>query len=274
MNSSATTRIGRVADGVVPPHAATASPDRATARSRASAVDAAPARAGHTYLPTPAAEGRPASGSTHPRRHRRGQEQRRLHPGQAQRHRRGGVAEPAQDPGPRRADAEPPGQPERAEERGDQHRADPQPLDHPRRQPGQLAEQEVRAHREQVADGLVLQLAELVRVPQGERAGQEPGRVDGQVQLGVRDEVTGRADERQHEQQRQNAVTRIRSRIRSSPPAVTTAATGRSGASISTAYFTTVISTTAGPDPPARATSRPRSPPRPARPSAPHWHPS
>jgi len=76
-------------------------------------------------------------------------------------------------------------------ERGQQHQGYPDPLRHPGRHGDRLGQQEQQPDREDVAHGLVLQLAELRRVPQLQGPGEEPGRIDRQVQLGVGDDVAG-----------------------------------------------------------------------------------
>ena len=82
-----------------------------------------------------------------------------------------------------------------APEADGQQQRPPQPLRHPARQPEQIAGQEERPVREQIAVGLVLRLAERqVAVPQIGRPGQEPQRVGGQVEFGVgRDHARGTA---------------------------------------------------------------------------------
>src|SRR5271166_743651 len=104
-------------------------------------------------------------------------------------------------PRPRRADAHPAGQSHGAREGGDEQQADPQPLNYPPpdgKQPEQLEE---RPHREQVADRLIQQPAELLRIPQSKRAGQKAGRVDHELELGVRDDVARRGRERDRGQE-------------------------------------------------------------------------
>ena len=79
----------------------------------------------------------------------------------------------------------------------DQQQRGPQPLDHPVGQAGEVTQQEEGSLREQVAVGLVLQLAERrVGVPEMERAGQERTRVGGQVELGVPRGLAGLLQER------------------------------------------------------------------------------
>ena len=78
-------------------------------------------------------------------------------------------------------------EPEHAEEARQRAARPPQPLDHPGGATEQPASSEERTHRQQVAVGLVLELAEgRRRVPQVQRARHQAARVDGQVELGVR----------------------------------------------------------------------------------------
>jgi len=174
-------------------------------RERRGRVDPAAARHGHRG-PGGGAHPRAAlrradQRDEDPRQHRRREELRRQPADQGERGRRGGVPEAGRDPRPRRADAEPAGEQHQAAEGGGADRADPQPLDHPRFQPREPAQCEERSHREQVARRLVLQLAELLRVPQVQRTGEEPDRGDGQVQLGVGDQAALGGQERDRHQQ-------------------------------------------------------------------------
>ena len=87
---------------------------------------------------------------------------------------------------------------------GEQQRP-PQSLGHPARQPEDVAEEEEGAVREQVAVGLVLRLAERqLAVPQVERARQEPQRVGGEIELGVRRDLARRLRERQGQRYRRD----------------------------------------------------------------------
>ena len=69
--------------------------------------------------------------------------------------------------------------------------------------PEQVADQEERAVRKQVAVGLILRLAERqVAVPQVGRAGQEAQRVGGEVELGVGGDLPRGLRERQRQRDR------------------------------------------------------------------------
>ena len=84
------------------------------------------------------------------------------------------------------------GDPQQTPETDGEQQRPPQPLGHPARQPEHVAEQEEGAVRKQVAIGLVLRLAERqLAVPQVERAGEEPQRIRGQVELGVGRDLSG-----------------------------------------------------------------------------------
>ncbi len=88
---------------------------------------------------------------------------------------------------PRRADAECLGHSQQTPETDREQQRPPQPLGHPPRQPQHVPEQEEGAVRKQVAVGLVLGLAERkFAVPQVGGAREEPQRVGGQIELGVR----------------------------------------------------------------------------------------
>ena len=84
------------------------------------------------------------------------------------------------------------GDPQQPPEADDEQQRPPQPLGHPAGQPEQVAGEEERAVREQIAVCLVLRLAERqLAVPQVEGAGQEPQRVGGEVELGVGRDLSG-----------------------------------------------------------------------------------
>ncbi len=76
---------------------------------------------------------------------------------------------------------------------GQQHQGGrPQPFPHPHRHVEGVAQQERRAHREQVAGRLVLQPADgRVTVPQAQAPGQEPPGIELQVELGVEGDQPG-----------------------------------------------------------------------------------
>jgi hypothetical protein len=90
----------------------------------------------------------------------------------------------------------------RQRERRDPDGADPQPLDHPRLQCSEPAKPEERPHREEVTGRLLLQQAEILRIPQGKGVGEERRGVHRQIELGVGDDLARRRHEREdHEQQ-------------------------------------------------------------------------
>ena len=71
--------------------------------------------------------------------------------------------------------------------------------------PTDVAEKEEGAVREQVAVRLVLRLTERqFAVPQVQRAGEEPQRVGGQIEFGVRGDLARRLGERQRQRQRRD----------------------------------------------------------------------
>ncbi len=188
----------------------------------------------------PAAPGRVHERDQDPGQHRRGQELGGQPADQGQPGRGEGIGAARRDPGPGRADAQAAREPDYAEERGHGDRADPQPLDDPGLQGGELAEVEERAHREQIADRLILELAELLRIPQTQGPGEEGRRVDGQVELGVGDDPARGRDEREHRQQQAERdqpdplpdplVHRGRGRERPGPPLLGRLYHGRSPA--------------------------------------------
>ena len=117
----------------------------------------------------------------------------------ARRERVGGTG---QEAGEVAADPERAHQARGAGERHRQDQAPPQPLHHPAREPSQDAGQEERGGREEVAVGLVLQLAEgALTVPEMQRAHHEVTRCGDQVELGVGHEVAGVLGEREPHQQ-------------------------------------------------------------------------
>ncbi len=152
---------------------------------------------------------RPAAGAQHQRQQHPGRQ--RAGPGldgdgsQGGQHPRGqGVGHAGQQAGQVRADAQCPRHPRAPGEGDRQHEAHPQPLHHPGRQVQRGARREERAHRPQVAVGLVLQLPEgALAVPQVQRPAQEPDGVQGEVELGVGDQQArvldeGEADQEDH----------------------------------------------------------------------------
>ena len=106
----------------------------------------------------------------------------------------------------RRADpAQGLGDPKQSPEPDGEQQCPPQPLRHPARQPEDVAGEEERPVREQIAVGLVLRLAERqFAVPQVERARQEPQRVGGEVEFGVGRDLSGRLGERQDQRHRRD----------------------------------------------------------------------
>ncbi len=106
------------------------------------------------------------------------------------------VGERAREPGRGGADAEPFGEPDDAPEGGGDDQRHPQPLGDPRRQPEPLEDQVERAHREGVADRLVLQAAEAaLGAPQVSELAEEAAGRQHHVGLGVEDDPARRLDE-------------------------------------------------------------------------------
>ena len=82
-----------------------------------------------------------------------------------------------------------------------QEKPRPHGLGHPDWDARRVGDAEERTHREQVAVGLVLQLAEPGgRVPRRERTRQEPPRVDDEIELGV-EAGAARILQQQHQQE-------------------------------------------------------------------------
>ncbi|CAB4741620.1 unannotated protein [freshwater metagenome] len=112
------------------------------------------------------------------------------------------VRRPGEQAGQVAAHPEGPHQARGAREGDGQHQPPPQPLDDPAGDAGQDAGEEERPRREEVAVGLVLQLAEgALAVPQVQGTLEEVGRRGDEVELGVRDEVAGVLGEGQSDQQ-------------------------------------------------------------------------
>ncbi len=134
-----------------------------------------------------------------PREHGGARERHGGRPDLAEEHRGQGVGESGEHPGVRHAEPQGLGQPHDPPGGDGEDQRDPQPLGDPGGYPEQVTGAEERSHREQVADVLVGQVAELGEgVPQMGGPPHEAPRVEGDVQLGVSGQLAGGLEQREH----------------------------------------------------------------------------
>ena len=136
-------------------------------------------------------------GDEDPGGHRERQHLAREHPEFGDHARRQGIGQARDDARGVAGDAEESRQAHHAQECRDEDEGPPQALHDPGRQSGEVPQDEEGSGREEVAVGLVLQLAEeSQRLPQCERPAEEFPRVDGEVEFGIRGDATWILDER------------------------------------------------------------------------------